>query len=376
MNIPLFSVILFVVGFLAGFILQKYWGNQSQSAEFADKVEEKLNKIIPQMTQTAGEQTALLAKEKLEAATFNLKDEFDNKQELIDKTIQTLNVELHKANEKLEKAERDRIGSFENLKQQITQQAKHTQDLLQSTTNLQRVLSNNQLRGQYGEQVAEDLLKMNGFVKGADYLIQDTQAEGARPDFTVLLPNNMKINIDSKFPYQNLLKIVESTTDESRAQYRKLFEQDIKEKIKQVTSRKYINPEENTVDFVVLFVPNEMIFSYIYDKMHEIWIDGMRQKVVFAGPFSFTAILRMVRQAHEYFSVQKNLRSIINNIQVFKDEFTKYHEEVDNLGKKVDAVVSQYRVVSQTRTNKLLRVVDKIQLDSATDAPALLAPEV
>lgn len=376
MNIPLFSAILFVVGFLAGFILQKYWGNQSQSAEFADKVEEKLNKIIPQMTQTAGEQTALLAKEKLEAATSNLKDEFDNKQELIDKTIQTLNVELHKANEKLEKAERDRIGSFENLKQQITQQAKHTQDLLQSTTNLQRVLSNNQLRGQYGEQVAEDLLKMNGFVKGADYLIQDTQAEGARPDFTVLLPNNMKINIDSKFPYQNLLKIVESTTDESRAQYRKLFEQDIKEKIKQVTSRKYINPEENTVDFVVLFVPNEMIFSYIYDKMHEIWIDGMRQKVVFAGPFSFTAILRMVRQAHEYFSVQKNLRSIINNIQVFKDEFTKYHEEVDNLGKKVDAVVSQYRVVSQTRTNKLLRVVDKIQLDSATDAPALLAPEV
>lgn len=109
--------------------------------------------------------------------------------------------------------------------------------------------------------------------------------------------------------------------------------------------------------------------------MHEIWIEGMRQKVVFAGPFSFTAILRMVRQAHEYFSVQKNLRSIINNIQVFKEEFTKYHEEVDSLGKKVDAVSSQYRVVSQTRTNKLLRVVDKIQLESVTDAPVLLAPE-
>ncbi len=315
---------------------------------------------------------ALLAKEKLEAATTNIKDEFDNKQELIDMTMKNLTLELHKANDKLEKAERERIGSFESLKTQITAQAKHTQDLMQTTNNLQRVLSNNQLRGQYGEQVAEDLLKMNGFVKGADYLIQDTQGEGSRPDFTVLLPNGMKINIDSKFPYQNLLKIVEATDESQRAQYRKLFEQDIKDKIKQVTSRTYINPEENTVDFVILFVPNEMIFSYIYDKMQDIWLDGMHQKVVFAGPFSFTAILRMVRQAYDYFSVQKNLRTIIGHIQTFKEEFGKYNEEIDKMGDRVDGLLKQYQVVSQTRTTKLLRVMDKVQLESTTEKQALL----
>ena len=372
MNSVTVSLVLFIVGFVLGFVIQRLLGAKNQSADFADKVEEKLNAIIPKLTQTAGEQTALLAKEKLEAATTNIKDEFDNKQELIDMTMKNLTLELHKANDKLEKAERERIGSFESLKTQITAQAKHTQDLMQTTNNLQRVLSNNQLRGQYGEQVAEDLLKMNGFVKGADYLIQDTQGEGSRPDFTVLLPNGMKINIDSKFPYQNLLKIVEATDESQRSQYRKLFEQDIKDKIKQVTSRTYINPEENTVDFVILFVPNEMIFSYIYDKMQDIWLDGMHQKVVFAGPFSFTAILRMVRQAYDYFSVQKNLRTIIGHIQTFKEEFGKYNEEIDKMGDRVDGLLKQYQVVSQTRTTKLLRVMDKVQLESTTEKQALL----
>ena len=44
------------------------------------------------------------------------------------------------------------------------------------------------------------------------------------------------------------------------------FKTDIKNKIKEITTRNYISPEENTVDFVIMFIPNEMIFSFIYEK--------------------------------------------------------------------------------------------------------------
>lgn len=73
------------------------------------------------------------------------------------------------------------------------------------------------------------------------------------------------------------------------------FEKDVKEKIKQVTTRDYINPTDKTVDFVILFIPNEMIFSYIYEKMSEVSEEAMASRVILAGPFSFTAILRMVK---------------------------------------------------------------------------------
>jgi len=369
MNI-IIPLVLFVVGFIIGYGINLVLSRKTQANDFANALGEKFSlDILPKLTQSAGEQTALLAKEKLESASANLKQDFANKQDAIGETIKRLHEELQKANEKLEKAERERIGSFEGLRQQITAQAKQTDSLIQATTKLQSVLSNNQQRGIFGEQVAKDLLAMAGFTQGVDYLIQESQQQGTRPDFTVLLPNGMKINVDAKFPYQNLLKFVEATDEQQRNQFRKLFEQDIKAKIKQVTTRDYINPEGNTVDFVILFIPNEKIFSYIYDEMNEIWNEGLRQKVVFAGPFSFTAILRMVRQAYEYFSVQKNLRSIINYIQTFKEEFTKYGEEFDKLGDRIDSAHKQYQSVAQTRTTKLNRIVDKIQLQDQANTP-------
>lgn len=369
MNI-IIPLVLFVVGFVIGYGINLVFSRKTQATDFANALGEKFSlDILPKLTQSAGEQTALLAKEKLESASANLKQDFANKQDAIGETIKRLHDELQRANEKLEKAERERIGSFEGLRQQITAQAKQTDSLIQATTKLQSVLSNNQQRGIFGEQVAKDLLSMAGFTQGVDYLIQESQQQGTRPDFTVLLPNGMKINVDAKFPYQNLLKFVEAADEQQRNQFRKLFEQDIKAKIKQVTTRDYINPEENTVDFVILFIPNEKIFSYIYDEMNEIWNEGLRQKVVFAGPFSFTAILRMVRQAYEYFSVQKNLRSIINYIQTFKEEFGKYGEEFDKLGDRIDSAHKQYQSVAQTRTTKLNRIVDKIQLQDQENVP-------
>lgn len=367
----LVPLVLFVVGFILGYSMSLILSRKSQAAELANAVGEKFSlDILPKLTQSAGEQTALLAKERLESASASLKQDFVNKQDTINETIKRLHDELRKANEKLEKAERERIGSFEGLRQQLSIQARQTDSLIQATSKLQSVLSNNQQRGIFGEQVAKDLLTLAGFTQGVDYLVQESQEAGTRPDFTVLLPNGMKINVDAKFPYQNLLKLVESTDDQQRAQYRKLFEQDIKAKIKQVTTRDYVNPQENTVDFVILFVPNEKIFSYIYDEMNEIWNEGLREKVVFAGPFSFTAILRMVRQAYEYFSVQKNLHAIVTSIQTFKEEFTKYSEEFDKIGDRIDSVSKQYHLVAQTRTSKLNRIVDRIQLQDREGSSA------
>lgn len=353
--------LIFVIGFVVGFLLQKILAGKNQAVALADTLEQKLNAILPKLTQVAGEQTALLAKEKLEATSKNMKDDLDAKRDMIDQTIKTLHLELQKSQEKLEKAERDRIGSFEHLKTQITHQAQQTADLMRTTNNLQRVLSNNQQRGAFGEQVARDLLTMAGFAVGVDYQIQESQEQGTRPDFTVFLPKGIKINIDAKFPYQNLLKMIDSTEDQQRLQYRKLFEQDIKNKVKQVTSRDYINPE--TVDFVILFIPNEKIFSYIYDEMNAVWMEGLRQKVVFAGPFSFTAILRMVRQSYESFSIQKNLSTVISHIQIFKDEFGKYNDEFVKLEKDINGLVTKFNSVAITRTNKLVKAFDRIQIE-------------
>ncbi len=308
-----------------------------------------------------------MASQKLDSQKQEIEVDLANKKENIEKMVKQVLDELKTSSNKLEQAEKDRIGSFESLKESLTNSEKITKQLSATTESLSKVLSNNQLRGAFGEKVAEDLLKMSGFVRGVDYEFNKEQlTTDTRPDFAIFLPDGARINVDAKFPYSSLTKMADTQDEETKARYLKMFEKDVKDKIKQVCTRDYIDPENKTVDFVILFIPNEMIFSFIYDKMPSILEEAMKNKVILCGPFSFTAILRMVRQAYDNFRYQKNVQQIISYIKLFEKEFDNYNKEFGKIGDRIDSLSRQYNTVSTTRTRQLLKVVDRIKLEDST----------
>jgi len=109
-----------------------------------------------------------------------------------------------------------------------------------------------------------------------------------------------------------------------------------------------------------------MIFSFIYDKMPQIWEDAMSRKVILAGPFSFTAILRMVKQAYENFRVQENIFKIVGYIQAVEKEFDKFNEEFDKVGDRIEQLQKQYSEVSTTRVNQMKRKMDLVRLEGGS----------
>src|SRR5206468_4008590 len=132
-----------------------------------------------------------------------------------------------------------------------------TESLKISNEGLKNLLANNLLRGEWGEQVAEDLLLADGFVEKLNYIKQATTTEG-RPDFTILLPDGYKLNVDAKFPFDDLITYQEAKTSAEKKRALASFNTSIKNKIKGITSKDYIDPENQTLDFVVMFIPNEM----------------------------------------------------------------------------------------------------------------------
>ncbi|MEX2012687.1 MAG: DNA recombination protein RmuC, partial [Patescibacteria group bacterium] len=324
------------------------------------------------ISQKISEQVMNLAKEKLGAEKEIIKTDLEGKKDAIKTLVDEIRKQLKDTDDKLRISDKERIDSFSSLKKELETHRQLTHELRGSAEDLKRVLSNNQMRGAFGERVAEDLLKMAGFVIGQDYTVQD-QTGASRPDLTLLLPDGTKVQIDVKFPYSNLQRYTEAKTDDDKQKYMKLFKADVKEKIKQIATRDYINPDEKTVDFAIAFIPNEMIFSFIYDQMNDIWEDGMRKKVVLAGPFSFTAMLRLIRQAHSNFQFQQNIHQIISLIQKFRGEYDKFSESVDVLGARLESTSKQFEVVSSTRSRQLGRVIDQIDsqqtLTGAKNAP-------
>ena len=371
----LYLALSLVIGFALGFVALQFL-NRRQTEHLGSKIEEKINEVFPHALEEANKQLVFMAEQKLGAEKKEIKTDLENKRSSIKELVERFLKDLGESNKKLELAERERIGSFQALKKEVETQNQITKDLSVTTEGLKRVLSNNQLRGKFGEQVAEDLLKMAGFVRGIDYEFNKEQTESrTRPDFCVFLPDGTRINVDSKFPYNNLQQAVETEDKETKERYLKHFERDINNKIKEITGRNYINPESQTVDFVIMFIPNEMIFSYIYDKMSEVWVEAMRQKVILAGPFSFTAILRMIRQAHDNFRYQKNVYQIVQHIKNFEKEFSKFSEEFEKIGGRIESLSDQYQRVSITRTNQLQRTVDKIKLEGPDQPQKLVGGE-
>jgi DNA recombination protein RmuC len=296
-------------------------------------------------------------KEEIESG---VKDIIQNHEKLLNEITKNLQKELQQSQQGVSDLKTQNAA----IREQLSNTAKITEGLQVSTEGLKNLLANNRLRGEWGEQVAEDLLMAAGFVEKVNYVKQATTQEG-RPDFTILLPDGYKLNVDAKFPFDDLITYQEAKTETDKKRALGAFSTAVKTKIREVSTKDYINPEDQTLDFVLMFIPNEMIFSFVYEKLPDINEFASRQKVVLAGPFGFTAVLRLVLQAHKNFHHEKSLVQILGLISKFQEEYAKFGESMERLGKQLDTAQKTFLEVEGTRNRQLTRVVEQISSRSA-----------
>lgn len=111
--------------------------------------------------------------------------------------------------------EKDRETKFGELTQQIKATSEQTGKLQETTEHLRIALSNTRVRGQWGERMAEDVLRAAGFIEGINDLKQQTLRESRnRPDYSFLLPRGLQVHMDVKFPLDNYLKYLEAENEE------------------------------------------------------------------------------------------------------------------------------------------------------------------
>jgi DNA recombination protein RmuC len=308
-------------------------------------------KFVLQLTNLNSEQR----KGHKEEVESSVKGIVDSQEKLLSEIIRNLEKQLDQS----QKGVIDLKTQNAAIRQQLETTAKVTEGLQVSTEGLRNLLANNRLRGEWGEQVAEDLLLAAGFVEKVSYLKQATTST-ARPDFTILLPDGYKLNVDAKFPFDDLITYQEAKSPADKKRALAAFNTAVKNKIREVSSKDYIDPENQTLDFVIMFIPNEMIFSFVYEKLPDINQFANERKVVLAGPFGFTAVLRMVLQAHKNFHHEKSLQQILGLISKFQEEYAKFGDSMERLGKQIDTAQKTFLEVEGTRNRALTRVVEPI----------------
>jgi len=301
-----------------------------------------------------------LAKSRLDAERATHVQDLDAKKGLIDQQLRQMTAELEKVSVLVKELEKDRVEKFGQLTSQLRVTTEQTAALVQTTQTLREALASTKTRGQWGERMAEDVLQLAGFVENVNYVKQKTLAAGSRPDFTFLLPRKLTLNMDVKFPLDNYLKYLDAASDTDRLRHRTDFLRDVKARIKEVATRGYISPEENTVDSVLLFIPNEQVYAFIYEQDSAILDDGIRQGVVFCSPLTLFAILAVIRKAVESFSLEQKSNEIFTLVNDFKKQWGEFLGKLELVGKRIGDAQKEYEALTTTRRRQLEKPLHKL----------------
>jgi DNA recombination protein RmuC len=300
-----------------------------------------------------------LAAEALDANNRRLGEQsaaaLEGKKALIDQSVVAVGERLEAVRQVLQRVEAERKQDFGQLSSSVA-------SLSLTAGRLHEMLASTQRRGAWGERMAEDILRLVGMQEGVNYLRQSGgDAETGRPDFTFLLPNDLKANMDVKFPLERYKAYIDATDEADRATQLKGLADALRGHVQAVARRGYIDPKVPTVPYVLVFVPSEQIFSLVLQADGDLIDDALRQRVVLASPLTLYAMLSVIRQAAEAANVMKTADEVIALLAQFNSQWQKYNEAVDSLGARIDSVAKQYETVRTTRTNMLQRPLDRIE---------------
>jgi DNA recombination protein RmuC len=288
--------------------------------------------------------------------------DLDGKKSLIDQQLGSMNAKLDQVADLMHTLETNHGRSIGELSEQLTLQHEGVTSLVQTTQSLREALSSTKARGQWGERMAEDVLNLAGFVENVNYRKQKvlTHARGV-PDFTFLLPNSLLLHMDVKFPLDNYLRYCDADSDLDRKRYKDDFLRDVKARVKELSSRDYIDAGGSTVDFVLCFIPNEQLYAFIHEHDGNIVDEAVRQRVVFCSPLTLFAVLALIRQMVENFQLARTSDEILALLGQFVEQWKKFGDQMDKVGARIDAAGREYEALVGTRRRALERPLHKIE---------------
>ena len=355
-------LLLLVAGLLAvAGVLVVLLYRQGRQRITADSFREELREMSQSVLNQSTETLLTLAGERLQRQSESQTAELDTKKQLIDQRLDQMARTLGEVTSLVNRVEKEREAKASELSTELKNMAEQTKSLSVSTGTLREALSNTRVRGQWGERMAEDVLRVMGLQEGVNYSkqVHSSQA-GSRPDFAFYLPSGMRINMDVKFPLDNYVQYLGASTDDERDRFSRAFIRDVHGHISDITGREYIDPEGGTVDYVLLLIPNESVYAFVHEHDPALIDFGLQRRVVCCSPLTLFAVLAIIRQAAENFALRKAEEEVLSLMGRFNDEWKKFKGSVDAVGSRLESAQRAYTQLSGTRARALERPLNRI----------------
>ena len=271
--------------------------------------------------------------------------DLEQREKAVENLVKPIRESLEKAEQHIRSVEKDRQEAFGSLSRHLELMASTQQQLQGETRNLVKAFSRPEIRGQWGELTLKRLAELAGMVEHCDFDRQasvDSEGGKQRPDMVVRMPGGREIIVDAKAPMDGYLGAVQASVDSVRLQEIRRHARNVRDRVRELSAKRYWKQFPRSPDFVVLFIPGDQFLSAALETDPQLLEDAMADRIVLATPSSLVALLRAVAYGWRQESLAENAEQIRVVGEDLYERLSTFADHLGRLGNSLHQSVVSY----------------------------------
>ncbi|HET9320074.1 MAG TPA: DNA recombination protein RmuC [Bryobacteraceae bacterium] len=390
----LFSVTVFVMGFVLGAILVALWMrgrvveldaarrlaevNLSSAQSSSGKLAETFQALADQALRTTQQTFLDSARSTLETVRVEMTGDMTQRQTAVETVVKPLTESLAKLEIQVREIESARQHAFGGIEQQLQTLSQRELELQKETASLVTALRAPQVRGRWGEMTLRRVAELAGMVERCDFFEQETQETESgriRPDVIVRLPGDRTVVVDAKVPLTAYLDAMAATSDAERRNALMRHSQQVAKHVDQLSNKTYWQQFQPAPEFVVLFLPGDHFFSAALEHKPTLVEDAARLKILIATPSTLIAILKGVAYGWRHERLAENAEQIRQVAAEIFDRIVTLETHFNDVGRSLGKSVEAYNRCAASLESRLYPSLRRIRELGATTVEEPPAPE-
>jgi DNA recombination protein RmuC len=342
-----------------------------------EQLAQQFEALAARALKSNNDQFLTIAEQRLKQTEVTNAAELKKQQVAVETMVAPIKETLGKVGEQLQALEVERGKAYAELRQQVVDVQRNSEQLKTETASLVKALRAPQARGRWGELQLRRIVELSGMEDRCDFVEQTTtttsDGETQRPDMVVKLAGGKNVVVDSKVTLAAYIEAHESLDDAYAEERMQAHARHLRNHVTALAGKAYWSQFTPTPEFVVLFVPGEAFLAPALERDASLLEDAMAKKVIIATPTTLISMLKTIAYAWQQEALTDNARAVFDLGRELYDRLGTLGGQMAKLGRSIESVTKDYNTAIGSLESRVLVSARKLNelkvVDVTLDAP-------